>query len=147
MDKQDAYYVGHVLDPRFTTLLQEKELGNVSGQKVIGDIKEVLHEQCPSHQEACIITGNQDETAGRTIEAEILQKIRHPKQQRSDIDSYFDDVVVITHDPYPRIAAAARDYLAILAYEVAVERVFKSGRDLLGLRRYSLHGETMRRLV
>jgi hypothetical protein len=48
---------------------------------------------------------------------------------------------------YPRVASAARDYLAIPASEVAVERLFNSGRDLLGLRRHSLHGETMRRLV
>ena len=38
-------------------------------------------------------------------------------------------------DECPRMAAAARDYLAVPAVEVDVERLFNSGRDLLGLRR------------
>ena len=33
------------------------------------------------------------------------------------------------------MAAAARDYLAIPASEVAVERVFSTARDVLGIRR------------
>ena len=106
-----------------------------------------------------------DEPAARTIEVRILQRLQPPKQQLSDIDRYFDDGVVVSQDPviqdkewlcswwrnhsheYPRVAAAARDYLAMPASEVAVERLFNSGRDLLGLRRHSLCGETMRRLV
>jgi hypothetical protein len=50
-------------------------------------------------------------------------------------------------DEYPRMAAAARDYLAIPAAEVAVERLFNHGRDILGVRRHSLNGETMRRVM
>jgi hypothetical protein len=50
-------------------------------------------------------------------------------------------------DESPRMAAAARDYLAIPASEVAVERLFSKGRDLLGLRRHSLSAETMRKLI
>jgi hypothetical protein len=34
------------------------------------------------------------------------------------------------------MAAAARDYLAIPASEVAVERVFSTARDVLGIRRF-----------
>jgi hypothetical protein len=45
------------------------------------------------------------------------------------------------------MAAAARDYLAVPAAEVDVERLFNSGRDLLGLRRWSLSNETMRKLL
>ncbi|KAK9320426.1 hypothetical protein V1517DRAFT_329402 [Lipomyces orientalis] len=36
------------------------------------------------------------------------------------------------------------DYLAIPASEVAVERLFNSGRDLLGLRRHSLSTDYVR---
>ena len=165
MDGQDAYYVAQVLDPRFKTLLLEKELGKVSAHKVIKHMKELLHEQYPSPRVESIVTSSPNEPAARTIEARILQKLQPPKLQLSDIDRYFDDGVVIAQDPviqdknwlfswwrnhcheYPRVAAAARDYLAIPASEVAVERLFNSGRDLLGLRRHSLHGETMRRLV
>jgi hypothetical protein len=50
-------------------------------------------------------------------------------------------------DEYPRMAAAARDFLAILVAVVSVERLFNSGRDLKGIRRYSLTAETIRGLV
>ena len=41
----------------------------------------------------------------------------------------------------------ARDYLAILAGEVDVERLFSAGRDLIGIRRHSLSIETIRALM
>ena len=44
------------------------------------------------------------------------------------------------------MAAAARDYLAISAVEIDVERLFNNGRDLLEIRRWSLSSETMRKL-
>jgi len=45
------------------------------------------------------------------------------------------------------MAAAARDYLAIPASEAAVERSFSIGRDLLGDRRQSMNGDTIRLLM
>jgi hypothetical protein len=45
------------------------------------------------------------------------------------------------------MAAAARDYLAIPASEVAVERPFSIGRDLLGDHRQSMNGDTIRLLM
>ena len=48
---------------------------------------------------------------------------------------------------YPLMAAAARALLAIPGSEVDVERLFSGGRDLLGIRRYALRGETMRVLT
>jgi hypothetical protein len=45
------------------------------------------------------------------------------------------------------MAAAARALLAVPASEVDVERLFSGGRDLLGIRRYALKGETMRILT
>jgi hypothetical protein len=41
----------------------------------------------------------------------------------------------------------ARDYLAIPAGQVDVERLFSAGRDLIGIRRDSLSIETMRVLM
>ncbi|KAF5361627.1 hypothetical protein D9758_007393 [Tetrapyrgos nigripes] len=43
---------------------------------------------------------------------------------------------------YPRLAAYARDVLAIPGSSVAVERVLSVGRDLIGLHRHSLSAET-----
>jgi len=45
------------------------------------------------------------------------------------------------------MSQAARDYLPIPAAEVDVERVFCSGRDMIGLRRHSMSIETMRALI
>ena len=85
--------------------------------------------------------------------------------QRSDIDRYFREGVVtvnvsitededllfawfITHkNEYPRMAAAARDNPAIPAAKFAIERLFRRSRDLLGVRRHSLKGETMRKVM
>jgi hypothetical protein len=41
------------------------------------------------------------------------------------------------------MAEAARDFLAIPASEVAVERSFSIRRDLLGVRRHLMNGDTM----
>jgi hypothetical protein len=45
------------------------------------------------------------------------------------------------------MAAAARALLPVPGSEVDVERLFSGGRDLLGIRRYALKGETMRILT
>jgi hypothetical protein len=45
------------------------------------------------------------------------------------------------------MAAIARDYLAIPASKVSVERLFSSGRDILSVRRHSMNRETMRILM
>jgi hypothetical protein len=45
------------------------------------------------------------------------------------------------------MAMAAQDLLAVPGLEVDVERLFCRGRDLLGIRRFSLKGETIRILT
>jgi hypothetical protein len=166
MDEQDAYYIALILDPRFKTLLLEKELGQVTAPKVILAVKEALHEQYPSKPLPDLTTAKMDQGNKRqSLEARVLQRLQPQVIQRSDIDRYFEEGVVTVDesvtkeedwlfswwnmhkDEYPRMAAAARDYLVIPAAEVAVERLFSRGRDLLGLRRHSLNVETMRRVM
>ena len=166
MDAQDAYYIALILDPRFKTLLLDKELGPVTTPKVVRSIKDTLHEQYPSKPspEQSVSKLHQDNKR-QSLEARVLQKLQPQVIQRSAIDRYFEEGVVTvdesitkdenwlfawwrTHkDEYPRMAAAARDYLAIPAAEVAVERLFNRGRDLLGVRRHSIKGETMRKVM
>jgi hypothetical protein len=45
------------------------------------------------------------------------------------------------------MARATRDLLVVPRAEVDVERLFRGGTDLLGLRRFILHARTMRWLV
>lgn len=45
------------------------------------------------------------------------------------------------------MAAAARDYLLVPGTEVDVERLFNFARDILGLRRGAMKGETLRALI
>ena len=45
------------------------------------------------------------------------------------------------------MSRAARDFLPLPASEVVCERLFSIGRDMLGLRRHRLNGETMRLLM
>jgi hypothetical protein len=44
---------------------------------------------------------------------------------------------------YPQIVAAARDYFAIPASEVAVEKLFNVEKDILGIRRHSLKADIL----
>ena len=45
------------------------------------------------------------------------------------------------------MAQAARDYLPIPASEVDVERLFNIGRDVLGVRRFAMSGNTLRTVM
>ena len=45
------------------------------------------------------------------------------------------------------MAAAAKGYLAILASEVAIKRLFNIERDLLGICRHLITGDTMKILM
>jgi hypothetical protein len=42
---------------------------------------------------------------------------------------------------------AVRDYLPIPGSEVDVERLFNTGRDMLGIRRFSMSSNTLRTLM
>jgi hypothetical protein len=80
-----------------------------------------------------------------------------------DIDRYLDTLVVNWDSKddlewilqwwkantleFPIISRIARDYLAIPLSEIDVERLFSSGRDLIGIQRHYLKAETMKALI
>lgn len=165
LDSQDLYYIALVLDPRFKTVLLDNELPEAAGD-IVTTIRNFLHEQYPAANPSDVSGSPVVHTAAHDgLMKRVLGKVQHQATHTSDIDKYFEEGVVIadsstTEDKnwllswwnmhknvYPRMAAAARDYLCIPAGEVAVERLFSHGRDLLGVRRSSLNGDTMRQLV
>src|SRR6266498_4267593 len=48
---------------------------------------------------------------------------------------------------FPCMVQAARDYLPIPSSEVDIERLFNVRRDILGIRRFAMSGNTMRTMI
>ncbi|CAB4490884.1 unnamed protein product [Rhizophagus irregularis] len=80
---------------------------------------------------------------------------KQQKIQQSEVDLYLkapraepqQDILLwwkANETVYPHLAKMARDYIAITATSVSVERVFSGGADLLATKRCSLKAETIR---
>ena len=173
MDESDTYYTALVLDPRVKGDLIVKELRKDSdaGNLILQAIRLTLHQKYPSSyitpgshptsEQHPVVTVGYNNPESRMLKR--LQPQNHGQCPVSDIDRYFDSPLVSVantnnenwlcnwwrahKDEYPQMAAAARDYLAIPASEVSVERLFSAGRDLLGIRRHSMKADTMRMLM
>ncbi|KAF3043826.1 hypothetical protein E8E11_001345 [Didymella keratinophila] len=96
MKKYRKYYdlmddIALILDPRFKTLLLEKELGDDAAIEVTTSIKEQLHEQYPSKPDQDSSAQKEQNTKPQSIEARVLQKLQPQKKQRSDIDRYVEE--------------------------------------------------------
>lgn len=48
---------------------------------------------------------------------------------------------------FPHLSKMAKDFLAVSGTGVPIERLFSHGTDLLGLKRPSMHGETIRKCM
>jgi hAT family C-terminal dimerisation region len=170
MDESEIYYTALVLDPRVKGDLISRELEDKEASDLILEaIRNNLHKKYPPTTSESSRSGPPESTPdlGRSnVESRMLQRLQplDSSPHVSDIDRYFDtprvSTVTDTSDPgwlcnwwrlhrdeFPQMAEAARDYLAIPASEVAVERVFNIGRDLLGIRRQSMSGDTLRILM
>jgi hypothetical protein len=165
MDDCDTYYTALVLDPRVKgeIILRELQDGN-AGTMILETIRTNLHQvYATSNPEHYAAASQSSSPKHSDVESRMLKKLQSRDPPLSDIDKYFDTPPISVADTtgqnwlcnwwkmhkgeYPRMAAAARDYLAIPASEVAVERVFSTARDVLGIRRYSLKGDTIRMLM
>jgi hypothetical protein len=45
------------------------------------------------------------------------------------------------------MSQASHDYLSVPAFEVDIERLFNVGRDILGIRHFSMSGDTLRMMI
>jgi hypothetical protein len=166
MDVSDTYYTAMILDPRVKGDLLLYELEDKdTGREILQSLRDDLHSKYPETSEPLNTTILPDCSHKRQkVGSRMLQRLQpRDKPPVSDIDRYFDGARVDASDmedpnwlcdwwrvhrkDFPRMAAAARDYLAIPASEVSVERLFNTGRDVLGVRRYSMKAETMRILM
>ncbi|KAJ6125923.1 hypothetical protein N7471_010416 [Penicillium samsonianum] len=148
LDDCDTYYTALVSGPRVKSEMVLRE------SKMVYAASNLEHEAAASK-----LSFLQHSDVG----SRMLKKLQARDPPLSDIDKYFDTPPISVADTtgqnwlcnwwkmrkgeYPRMAAAARDYLAIPASEVAVERVFSTARDVLGIRRYSLKADTLRMLM
>lgn len=173
MDKSNTYYTAAILDPRFKHTLLKKKLDKEDYELIVGDIRSRLraqygHLSTINRELTPESTKNKaDSSLNMTcsIESHMSQAIKQNNSQTSDIDRYFDSDVIEQIDgagtdenwllnwwchhtaEYPCMAAAARDFLAIPASKVAVERLFNGGRDALGSGSQAMSVETLRVLM
>lgn len=147
MDVSDTYCTALVLDPRVKGDLLLYELDDEdTGRNILQALRDDLHRKYPGTTEPLDIAGPLEPSQKKQkVGSRMLRRIQPQDKPRfSDIDRYFVSARVDASDredqdwlcdwwrvhkkEYPRMAAAARDYLAIPASEVSVERLFK-GRD------------------
>lgn len=158
----DIYYIASVLDPRIKT----KWLKTLpDGERIIDRIRAFLKKAYPTPKQPISTALN---TGYKSFEYRFLEAFQ-PAQYHvaeSDIDQYFDTPTISTgfdisqsqtefirnwwkanRLEFTCMAQVAQDHLAIPAAEVDIERLFNNGRDLLGIRRFSMKGKTLGTLL
>jgi len=164
MQQNDIYLIASVLDPRVKTRWIRKNFNDAD--EIITRIRKFLKD---TYQKEAVPTQKKDQSKHKTLEYEFLQEFEESdgeELQDNDIDQYFDTApikFVLNEDDdqalltkqwwsgnsyvFPLMARAARDYLPIPASEADIERLFSNGRDILGVRRWALQGQTMQALT
>jgi hypothetical protein len=154
------YLIASVLDPRIKgTLLQSEP----DGETKLAEIQALIHRQYPSKRPTTQDSTGSSAPTSEPFELQLLRKVHKSTAPVSDIDRYFDSPIVAwdgkddpnwvlkwwkaNADLYPIMSRVARAYLAVPPAEVDVERLFSSGRDLIGLRRHSIKAETMKAVI
>jgi hypothetical protein len=158
----DVYYIASVLDPRIKT----KWLKTLpDGDEIIDRIRAFLKKAYSTPKQPVSTTPS---TNWKSFEYRFLEAFQ-PTQYNvaeSDIDKYFDTPTISTGFDISQsqtefirnwwkanmlefscMAKVAQDHLAIPAAEVDVERLFNGGRDVLGIRRFSMKGKTLGTLL
>ncbi|KAI1003296.1 hypothetical protein K3495_g4915 [Podosphaera aphanis] len=100
----------------------------------------------------------------KTIQVRMQRRTRKFLSSQSSIDRYFNENPIsytteteskdwvmkwwLNHQrEYPALTAAAKVFLCILISTVSVERLFNTGRDMLGLRWHKLDPDSIRMLM
>ncbi|KAJ9480456.1 hypothetical protein VN97_g13118 [Penicillium thymicola] len=150
------YYIASVLDPQIKT----KWLKTLpDGEEIIDRIRAFLGKAYSTPKQPILTTPN---TNWKTFEYRSLEAFQPTQDNLAepDIDKYFDIPTIgtgfdISQRPtefiqnwwkanrllFSCMAKVAQDHLAIPAAEVDIGRLFNGGRDVLGIRRFSMKGK------
>jgi len=158
MDGNDTYFIATVLHPKYKGSWLAKQLGE-PGPDVVKHIQNTLENSYPADENQPPVSSQYD---GNDLETLMSLEMNELNTTRSDIEEYFCSKPVAAPSQtkfdvlqwwknneayYPRMSKVAREYLAIPSSSVSVERLFSTGRDVVGIRRYSMHAETLRMIM
>jgi hypothetical protein len=165
MKGNDIYLLATILDPRIKTQWIKNNLA-IDAETIVNRLRTFLRTTYPPEVELPSLQAPEQQK--KSIQYSILEEFQSTTSgvaSTSDIDRYFDTPPVhfrlssedqtqwilnywnTNKYEYPSMFQAVRDYLPIPGSEVDVERLFNTGRDMLGIRRFSMSGNTLRTLM
>lgn len=160
-DGSDVLYTAAILDYRVKTSVLRENLPENRAQDLITCLRSKLEKHYAS------VRSSEDVAAESRSKKELdddddddFDRLFGDQEEKDDSEfsAYFDTPPFIKGEghgaqrllswwrnwrsSYPRLAAAARDFLAIPVSEVSVERMFSRGSDVQGVRRHHLNAES-----
>ena len=162
MDKSNLGYVATLADPRLKSAWLRQHLDPNSLEKVLADVQEWMKAHFDIWAPQQERPQSPSSASARSFEDRLLRDIQCEVPHGSDLDAYLTSGIVTGQSgsmnwvltwwrdhqvEYKNMASVARAVLAIPCGSVSVERLFNGGKDMIGLRRYSLRGETFRILM
>ena len=162
MADNDIYYLVTILDPRIKIQLIKDNIEDA--EKIIDRICTFLKVIYPPEPE---FSPNEENDIYKSLEYRFMAPYYIDiTTDDFDIDRYLDSPRIkyknklqddqtrwilswwnANKSEFPCMAQAARDYLPIPSSEVDIERLFNVGRDILGIRRFAMSGNTMRTMI
>ncbi|KAJ3517257.1 hypothetical protein NLJ89_g623 [Agrocybe chaxingu] len=170
-DKSNYYHWAALLDPRisYTMLLDDyKDDPDLHGALELAKASLESHFETfyntPASSQSMISSGTSQDnqrSPRKNFASRYTQKRSSATAERNELWEYFRQTAEPANfektDPlewwharresFPNLYRLARDVLCIPGSAVAVERVFSGGRDVIGIRRASLHAQTIRSLM